>query len=392
MGRQGDYSVQSLFEVVDIFKCCIFNWGAVTTVIPAFVIAGAIIAFVPSVYIGRYLGAGSKRYISYPVAALAGAILPACSCNIVPLFASILNRGSGIGPAFTFLYAGPAINLISLVLTFKVIGPVLGLWRLIGVFSISILLGLIMELLFSARTKTPKGKEEGQETKSSLNLEVVKIEKPRLLLLFGILFTILVTGSSLVTPAGAYPLDKTQMLLRSGIFSLLVILLLSLIMIKFKKVEVLDWLKQTFKLIRTIVPIFLISILIIALIAKYIDIRWIHNLFSAQKDALGNRLLMPTLKSTFFATLFGEFMYFPILSEIAFTKAFLKLGMDVGPALAILLAGAGTSLPGFILISRFVSWKKVAVYFMISVVLEVTFATTVSMAIGDYICACLNLK
>jgi uncharacterized protein len=382
--------MHNLAEAVDIFKCCIFNWGAVTTVIPAFIIAGAIIAFVPSASIGRYLGAGSKRYIAYPVAALAGAILPACSCNIVPLFASILKCGSGIGPAFTFLYAGPAINLISLILTFKVIGPVLGLWRLIGVFSISILLGLIMEFLFSARIKIPEGKK--QEAQNPLNLGVVKTEKLRLFMLFGLLFGILMVGSSLVTPVGAYPLDKTQIFLRSGIFSVLVILLLSLVILKFRRVEVLDWAKQTFKLIRTIVPIFLFSILIIALLAKYIDIRWIHNLFAAQKDALGNRMFLPTLRSTFSATLFGEFMYFPILSEIAFTKAFLKLGMDVGPALAILLAGAGTSLPGFILISRFVSWKKVVVYFLISVVLEVIFATTVSMAIGDYICACLNLK
>ncbi len=380
--------MNNLAEAIDIFKCCIFNWGLITTIIPAFVIAGAIVAFVPSAAIGRYLGAGSKRYIAYPAAALAGAILPACSCNIVPLFASILNRGAGIGPAFTFLYAGPAINLISLALTFKVIGPVLGLWRLIGVLLISIILGLIMEFLFSPKSKTPKREEAG----NPINLEAVKTEKTRLFLLFGLLLAILIIGSSLVNPTGTLPLDRTQIFLRSGIFSLLVILLLSLVIIKFRRVEVLDWAKQTFKLIRTIVPIFLFSILIIALLAKYIDIRWIHNLFAAQKDALGNRLFFPTLRSTFSATLFGEFMYFPILSEIAFTKAFLKLGMDVGPALAILLAGAGTSLPGFILISRFVSWKKVVVYFLISVVLEVTFATTVSMAIGDYICACLNLK
>jgi len=378
--------MQNLAQAIDIFKCCIFNWGVVTTIIPAFIIAGAITAFIPSAAIGRYLGAGAKRYIAYPVAALAGAILPACSCNIVPLFASILNRGAGIGPAFTFLYAGPAINLISLVLTFKVIGPVLGLWRLVGVLSISMLLGLIMEFLFS-----PRGKNI-PEIQKPVSLETVNIEKGRIFLLFGLLFAILITGSFLVAPAGAYPLDKTQIFFRMGIFSVLVIALLVLVRIKFKKVEVLDWLKQTFGLIKTIVPIFLISILIIALVAKYIDIRWIHNLFSAQKDVLGNRLFFPTLKSTFFATLFGEFMYFPILSEIAFTKAFLKLGIDVGPALGILLAGAGTSLPGFILISRFVSWKKVVMFFLVSLVLEVTFATSVSMAIGDYICACLNLK
>ena len=376
--------MQSLSQLVDIFKCCIFNWGALTTILPAFIIAGAVIAFIPTAYVTMYLGAGAKRYISYPAAALAGALLPACSCNIVPLFASILKQGAGIGPAFTFLYAGPAINIIATIFTFKVIGPILGAWRIIGVFAVSIILGLIMEKLFPAKNSP--------NTRYSLELDASEIDKGRLFLLFAILFAILIIGSSLVPSVLAPPLNKMQFVIRIGLLSVLVIWLILLIIVKFKKVEILDWLKQTLKLLKTIIPLFILSILIVGLIAKYIDIRWIHNLLSAKKDALGNRLFMPTLKSTFFATIFGELMYFPILSEIVFTKAFLKLGMDIGPALGLLLAGPGTSLPGFILISRFIGWKKVSFYFIISVILEVTLATLVAMSIGDYICACLNLK
>lgn len=376
--------MHNLSEVVDIFKCCIFNWGALTTILPAFIIAGAVIAFIPSAYVTRYLGAGAKRYISYPAAALAGALLPACSCNIVPLFASILKQGAGIGPAFTFLYAGPAINMISVIFIFKVIGPVLGVWKIMGVFSISILLGLIMEMLFSNR--------KALEIRPQANLDAEKIVKVRLFLLFALLLAILMVGSSLVPSALAQPLNETQFIARISAFSGLVVALFLLIAVRFSKAEVLDWLKQTYKLLKIIVPLFILSILVIGLIAKYIDIRWIHDLLSAKKDALGNRLFMPTLQSTFSGTIFGELMYFPILSEIVFTKAFLKLGMDIGPALAILLAGPGTSLPGFILINRFVGWKKVSSYFIISVILEVTLATLVAMSIGDYICACLNLK
>jgi len=267
-----------------------------------------------------------------------------------------------------------------------VIGPVIAVWRLIGVLLISILLGRFMELLFSSKLKNiPVAAQP-------LNLVNIKVDKLRLLLLFVLLFAILITGATLTTPAAARSLAQSPVFFRGVIFAVLIVLLLVLLATKFKRIELLDWAKQTFKLIKTIVPLFILAILIIALFAKYVDIRWIHNLFSAQKDVLGNRLFMPTFKSTFFATLFGEFMYFPILSEIAFVKAFLKLGMDVGPALAILLAGPGTSLPGFILISRFVSLKKVIVYFLISVILELAFASGVAMAIGDYICACLNLK
>jgi uncharacterized membrane protein YraQ (UPF0718 family) len=243
---------------------------------------------------------------------------------------------------------------------------------------------MIMEMFFHDK--------EASEIHSQEDLAAEKIDTVRLFLLFALLFAILIVGSSLVPSALAPPLNKTQFVARLSAFFGLVFSLLLLIASRFRKAELLDWLKQTYQLLKTIVPLFILTILIIGLIAKYIDIRWIHNLLSAKKDALGNRLFLPTLQSTFFGTIFGELMYFPILSEVVFTKAFLKLGMDIGPALAMLLAGPGTSLPGFILISRFVSWKKVSFYFVISVILETTLATLVAMSIGDYICACLNLK
>jgi len=379
-------TAQKLAELVDIFKCCIFNWGALTTILPAFAIAGGVIAFFPAQSITRYLGSGSRKYISYPIAAISGAILPACSCNIVPLFASILSRGAGTGPAFTFLYAGPAINLISSIFIFKVIGPLLGIWRLAGVFLISIILGLIMEKIFPG----PKGHlKPGQK---QVTLETERVKKVRLFILFILLFGILITGSSLGSPSSADIINKSSTQFKYILISILLISLVGLIISNFKRTELLDWLMQTAKLIKTIVPLFIISILIVGFIAKYIDIRWIHHMLSAQKDSLGNRQLFPTIGTTFFGTMLGELMYFPILSEVVFTKAFLKLGMDIGPAMAILLAGPGTSLPGFILISRFVGWKKVGVYFLISVILELSFSAALAMSMGDYICACLGLK
>jgi len=375
---------QKLAQAVDIFKCCIFNWGALTTILPAFIIAGAVIAFVPTGVLSRYLGAGAKRYISYPVAAVSGAILPACSCNIVPLFASILNRGAGIGPAFTFLYAGPAINIISSIFTFKVIGSLVGMWRVIGVLVISIVLGLVMEFIFRNEKKSAGLKP--------VETAIQKIGAGRLIALFTLLFAVLIIGASLSAPTSADIIDKIGMRLKSLAYLISAVLLIWVVFTKFKKAELLDWLKQTYNLAKLIIPLFIISILIVGFIAQYVDVRWINNILAAKKDAHGYRLFMPTLSTTFFATIFGELMYFPILSEIVFTKAFLKLGMDIGPALAILLAGPGTSLPGFILISRFVGWKKVSAYFSLSVILELIFATALAMWMGDYICACLVIK
>ncbi len=379
---------QKLSEIVDIFKCCIFNWSAPVTIVPAFLIAAAIIAFLPSISLNRYLGAGSRKFVAYPFAAISGMIIPTCSCNIVPIFASILKCGAGIGPAFAFLYAGPAISLISTIFTFKVIGPLLGVWRIIGVFSISILIGLLMEKIFPAASG---GVNKTGEPASCLHTTSIA-GKGRVAALFIILFAILIAGSSATDVSSADIIDKRYMYLKFGLLFVFLASLFALVGAKFKRAEVLDWMLQAWKLVKTIVPLFIISILIVGLIAKYVDVRWIHNILSAKKDALGNRLFFPTLSTTFSGTVLGELMYFPILSEIVFVKGFLKLGMDIGPAMAILLAGPGTSLPGFILISRFVGWRKMGVYFVISVVLELVFSTALAMSLGDYICACLNLK
>ncbi|MBL7130008.1 MAG: permease [Candidatus Omnitrophica bacterium] len=379
---------QKLAGIVDIFRCCIFTWGAITTVLPAFLLAGAVASFVPAYSITRFLGPKANKWISFPIASVVGQILPACSCNIVPLFASILKRGCGTGPAFAFLYAGPAINIISIAFIFKIIGPILAFWRIVGVFVISIVIGLTMWLLF---------RDEKSPAYISSLAPIERddaIERPKkrgvLLSFFVMLFFILAIGSSI---GGLNPLGlKDRFILQKIAIVLMLVAGVIFLLIKyFPKESVFGWLDQVWRLLRSILPILIPSILVIGILSVFIDIRWVHNLFSAQKDALGNRVFLPTLRSTFLATLFGELMYFPILTEVVFVKAFLKLGIDIGPALGILLAGPGTSLPGLILIYKFAGFRKVLAYFTISIIMETIVAVSLSMYIGDYICACLLL-
>lgn len=378
---------QKLIEIVDIFRCCVLTWGAVTTVFPAFLLAGAIATFVPSYSITKFLGPRSNKWLSIPIASVAGQILPTCSCNIVPLFTSILKRGCGIGPAFTFLYAGPAISIVSIAFVFKIIGPVLAFWRAIGVLITSIVIGIIMPILFKENARQSYSSQE-------LNPSDNAIEMPRKksahILFFAILFLILGIGSTI---GGLQPLKVPDEFIIQKIIAiiLLAIGLIFLLIKYFPRESVFSWLDEVWRLLKSILPILIPSILAIGILATFIDIRWVHNLFSAQKDALGNRLFFPTLKSTFLATLFGELMYFPILTEVVFVKAFLKLGMDIGPALGILLAGPGTSLPGFMLIYRLTGFKKVLAYFIISLIMETIIAVALSMYIGDYLCACLMM-
>jgi len=383
-------ATQKLIEIVDIFRCCIFTWGAITTVLPSFLLAGAITTFVPSHSITRFLGPKSNKWFSYPIASIAGQILPTCSCNIIPLFTSILKKGCGIGPAFTFLYAGPALNIISIVFVFKIIGPILAFWRIIGVLITSILIGLVMSALF-------KDEKVGTEQCSvptqidSINAIEMPKKKSSLLLFFITLFLILAIGSSI---GGLNPLGQGDKFIIQKIIAMLLLAggLVFLLIKHFPKESALGWIDETWCLLKSIIPILIPSILIIGILSVFIDIRWVHQLFSAQKDALGNRIFLPTLKATFLATLFGEIMYFPILTEVVFVKAFLKLGIDIGPALGILLAGPGTSLPGFMLLYKFIGFKKVLAYFTLSIIIETIIAVTLSMYMGDYICACLITK
>ena len=220
------------------------------------------------------------------------------------------------------------------------------------------------------------------------------IERPKkksiIFLFFSILFLILAVGSSV---GGLDPLGLEDKFVLHKIIGLLALVIgLIFILIRFfPKEAILSWLDEVWRLLRGILPILIPSVLLIGILSVFIDIRWVHDLFSAQKDALGNRLLLPTIRSTFLATLFGELMYFPILTEVVFVKAFLKLGMDIGPALGILLAGPGTSIPGLILIYKFAGFKKVVAYFIISLIMETIVAVSLSMYIGDYLCACLLL-
>ncbi|MCX5713699.1 MAG: permease [Candidatus Omnitrophica bacterium] len=375
-----------LIQIVDIFRCCIFTWGALTTVLPAFLLSGAIATFSSTAVVTKYLGPKANKWLSYPIAAIIGKVLPVCSCNIVPLFASILKRGCGIGPAFCLLYAAPAVSIISLAFTFKVIGPLLALWRLVGVLIISISIGLIMSVLFKDKPCSTEDAATGV-----VNSEEA-VEKPKnkfaFMSFFVILFLILIVGS---TVGGIDPLRTKDIFMwhKICLMALLAMTLMIILLKCFPKESTLSWLDAVWRLLKSILPLLIPAIFLIGLLSSYIDIRWVHNLFSAQKDALGHRLFFSTVRSTFLATLFGELMYFPVLTEVVFTKAFLKLGMDIGPAMGLLLSGPGTSLPGFLLIYKFTGAKKVLAYFSLSLIMETVFAVILSMYIGDYLCACL---
>ncbi|MGQ9730579.1 MAG: permease [Candidatus Zipacnadales bacterium] len=366
----------TLNDIVDVFSCCILNWEAVTVMLPAFVLAGAIAVFVPPAILLKYFGPAAKKPVAYGVAAVSGCVLSVCSCNIVPLFISIYRRGAGIGPAITFLYAGPAINIVSLVFVYQVIGWRMGLWRMIAVPVIAILAGLIMSFLFW------REENERQTTVESASLGLApRHSRTQLLTLLGLLLAIMVVGSW----------KQTEM--RFMTWPVKIIAMGSLAALAgfmsarwFNCEELKEWGFETWKLIRLVVPILLISVLVIGYLASVVKLPMLQKLGLTSRG--GN-----STQSAFLVAAFGSLMYFPILSEIAFTKAFLKLNdLPAHLGLILLLTGPGLSLPGMILVGRAAGVRKVMTYVAILIVLTATIGIVFQQYIGRYVCPCTTGK
>jgi uncharacterized membrane protein YraQ (UPF0718 family) len=322
-----------------------------TCLVPAFFIAGAIAVFVSQASVMKYFGAKAKKVLAYSVASVSGAILAVCSCTILPLFAGIHKRGAGLGPAVAFLYSGPAINILAVVYSARLLGFDLGLARAIGAIVFSVVIGLIMAFIWR--------KEELEKANNPVELALPQEEektKPQGIILF--YFAILI---------GILAFGAAQKWLITGVL----LLVLGLVLYRwFEKGELKYWMEQTWDLFKKIFPILIAGVfvagIIKALLPQYVVEHWLG----------GNGF-----EATFTASIFGTLMYFSTLTEVPIIRALMDLGMGKGPALALLLAGPALSLPNMIVIARIMGIKKTGVY----VCLVVVMATITGMIFGNLI-------
>jgi uncharacterized membrane protein YraQ (UPF0718 family) len=318
-----------------------------TCLVPAFFIAGAIAVFVSQASVMKYFGAKANKILSYGVASVSGGILAVCSCTILPLFAGIHKRGAGLGPAIAFLYSGPAINILAIVYTARLLGYDLGIARAIGAIFFSIIIGLIMAFIWR--------KEEQNKKEDDPELILPESEKPKhegiTILYFAVLVGILIFGAA-------------KKWLATGI--LLAILFLILYR-WFKRDELKEWLYQTWDLGKKIFPILLVGVFITGMFKAIIPQHVVEHLVG------GNGL-----RANLIAALFGAFMYFSTLMEVPILRALMDLGMGKGPVLTMLLADPALSLPSIIVLTRIIGWKKTLIY----VGLVVIMSTMVGMAFG----------
>ena len=326
--------------------------------VPAFFIAGAIAVFVSQASVMKYLGAEAKRVVAYGVASVSGSILAVCSCTVLPLFAGIYSRGAGLGPATTFLYAGPAINVLAIILTARVLGMEMGIARALGAIAFSIVIGLLMAFIFRKEEKDRQGGvmlAPSVENTRGLWQEIIY---------FALMIGVLVFanwGKPLPGETGFWSVVYAA---KWWITGFLALALAGVIVAWFNKSEVKSWGASSWEYARMILPLLFIGVLIAGFLLGrpghegIIPARWVASLVG------GN-----SLWSNLFASVVGAFMYFATLTEVPILEGLMGAGMGKGPALALLLAGPALSLPNMLVIRGVLGTKKTAVYVSLVVVM-----------------------
>ncbi|MDD4588686.1 MAG: permease [Heliobacteriaceae bacterium] len=313
----------------------------ITCLVPAFFIAGAMAVLVTKGAVIKYFGAQAKRWVAYGVASVSGMLLAVCSCTVLPLFAGIYNLGAGLGPAITFLYSGPAINILAIALTGAAIGWHMGIARGVGAVVFSIIIGIIMAILFRK-----------DEQKRLGDLEILPEEKSEksgvfLVVFFGVMVAILIISTSKLAPWIKVALDLS-----------LINSLAIMVYHYFAAGEFRSWMDETWSLVKLVVPTLLVGVFLVGMVTAVLPPEWISRYVGEN-----------TFGANFLASLIGALFYFSTLTEVPIVKGLMDLGMNPGPALALLLAGPAVSIPNLLVVNRIMGFKRTAMYFVLVVVM-----------------------
>jgi uncharacterized membrane protein YraQ (UPF0718 family) len=367
--------------------------------IPAFFIAGAISVFVSQASVMRYLGAKANKVLAYGVASVSGSVLAVCSCTVLPLFAGIYRMGAGLGPATAFLYSGPAINVLAIVLTARILGMSMGIARAVGAVLFSVIIGVLMQLIFRG--------EEKKKAAAQAAMPDPKTGRPlwQTGLYFASMVSILVFANW-GRPAGETGIWATvygfKWIVTAISAAALGLMLIAWFRVKWWKIaltatataglalifhgqpmipfaaavigisitagsekgEPSEWLSASWGFVVQILPLLLFGVLIAgALLGRVgheglMPPEWISS-------AVGGN----SLRANFFASFAGALMYFATLTEVPILQGLIGNGMGNGPALALLLAGPALSLPNMLVIRSVIGTKKTLVFVALVIVM-----------------------
>ena len=336
--------------------------------VPAFFIAGAISVFVSQASVMKYFGAKANKFLSYSVVSISGTILAVCSCTVLPLFSGIYKRGAGLGPAVAFLYSGPAINVLAIILTARILGWQLGLARAIGAVVFSVVIGLLMHLIFlkEERARQVSGDFNAGELEGARSLG-------KTVLYFVAMVAFLVFANWGKPLEGGHGIWSIIYQYKWWIAGFSLVSLAAMLFFWFKKDELKEWTGATWGFALQILPLLLGGVLISGFFLGRVGHEGVIPSRFVVTLVGGN-----SLWANFFSSVVAAFMYFATLTEVPILQGLMNSGMGKGPALALLLAGPALSLPSMIVLRSIMGIKKTVVY----VSLVVVMATISGMIFG----------
>jgi len=400
-------NVKVTVAIVEAFK--LLQWYArnhtLACVVPALFIAGGIITFLSQDSVMRYLGPRSNKLVAYSVASVSGAILAVCSCSVLPMFAGIYQLGAGLGPATAFLYSGPAINILAIFLTARVLGFSLGIARAVGAVGFAFVVGLLMARLFRG----------GERRKAEAAMQMPLPDKQKRPLwqttLYFVCMVAFLVFSDWYNPGdvvvrardgGAFQAVELQEMKDEIVFQLkedwqgtpsgekitlqkseiaaideartwviaihhikwylaglMGLAVLAMVWRWFAMEEVREWMGNTWEFSKLLVPLLYGGVFVVGFVGTLLPERYVAGLVGTN-----------SLQSNLIASVIGAFWYFATLTEIPITQQLVKLGMHQGPVLALLLAGPALSLPNMLVIGKVMGWRKTAVFCVIIVVIS----------------------
>lgn len=322
-----------------------------TCLIPAFFIAGGIAALLKTEMVLKYFGADAPKWICYSVAATSGTILAVCSCTILPMFAGIEKKGAGIGPATAFLFSGPAINLLAIVLTARVLGLDLGIARAVAAVSMAVIIGLIMAAIFerNRKCKISSNNAQTQATMETTQPQESGRAEHISILFLGLLIGVLLSATS-----------KLEFALKWTIVAAFVAAAAYVLIRYFSSDEKSAFFSETWSLTKKIFPLLVIGTFITGIIGYFMPTELLRTY-------LGSNSFL----SCFTASIIGALLYMPTLLEVPIVGTLFGYSSGItaaGPALSLLLAGPSLSLPSMIVITRIIGLKKGGVYFSLVVI------------------------
>jgi len=325
-----------------------------TCLVPAFLLAGAMVTFINREAILYHLGEKASKIKSFSLAGVSSFFLAACSCTVIPVSSGLYYSGAGIGVAFIVLWVAPASNILALVYTGSIIGSGMFVSRIVAALLMAFIVGGVMSAVF-------KGERREEQRSEGQNVPRRIIALRDLVVLALILLSLLLPNY--LARGGAY---VYKVLVWGAFTAALAVYALTLLPTERLK----DWLRETWWFVRIIFPLLLGGVFVVGIIGKILPEDWVKNWLG------GNGVV-----ASFLATMIGAISYFATMTEAPFVKELLKKGMGEGPALALLLTGPGLSLPNWLAIARVFGVKKALVYVPTLVIL----GTLVGVVFGNLI-------